>query len=155
MTSESTSTFTGRNEFIKSPNSAPGDCLRRRFKNAAYKNSRRMPADKPIQIANMVLDIRLLSLLHANSNPVRIRGQWKLGLVTDTLVIPKMYQNRTGPQPPQTPLFMRFLRFPGSDLTVSRFGQNDGWNLLFFYDFVICRYICSQNLLPFGQLLVQ
>src|SRR5436305_11492332 len=97
MMSESTPTFTGRNEFIRSASSAPGDCLRRRFKNAAYRNSRRMPADNPIQIANMVVDIRLLSLLHANSNPARILGQWKLCLVTDTLVIPKTYQNGTGP----------------------------------------------------------
>src|SRR6476659_7407736 len=101
MMSESTSTSTGRNEVIKLPSSAPGDCLRRRFKNAAYRNSRRMPADNPIQIANMVLDIRLLSLVDANSNPDRIRGQWKLGMTADTLVIPKMYQNGTGRNRPK------------------------------------------------------
>src|SRR6476659_3867939 len=99
MMSESTSTSTGRNEVIKLPSSAPGDCLRRRFKNAAYRNSRRMPADNPIQIANMALDIGLLSLVHANCNPARIRGQWKLGVAANTLVIPKMYQNGTGHNP--------------------------------------------------------
>src|SRR5436305_13142311 len=93
MMSESTPTFTGRNEFIRSASSAPGDCLRRRFKNAAYRNSRRMPADNPIQIANMALDIGLLSFVHANSNPDCFRGQWKLGLPAGTLVIPKTYQN--------------------------------------------------------------
>src|SRR5579871_4103405 len=111
MISESTSTFTGRNEFIKSPSSTSGACLRRRFKNAAYRNSRRMPADNPIQIANMALDIGLLSLVHANSNPVRIRGQWKLGLGADTLVIPKMYQNGTGRNHPKYVCLCGFCRF--------------------------------------------
>src|SRR5436305_14606756 len=108
MMSESTPTFTGRNEFIRSASSAPGDCLRRRFKNAAYRNSRRMPADSPIQIANMVLDIRLLSLLHANSNPVRIPGQWKLGIGAGTLVIPKTYQNVTGRSRAKYPYLLSF-----------------------------------------------
>src|ERR1041385_7281371 len=89
ITSERTSTFTGRNEFIKSPNSDPGNRLRRTFKNAAYRNSRRMAADNPIQIANMALDIGLLSVLHANSNPAHSRGQCKLRLHMGTLVIQK------------------------------------------------------------------
>src|SRR6478735_6394749 len=101
MTSESTSRFTGRNEFIKSRSSAPGDCLRRKFKNAAYRNSRRMPADNPIQTANLALDIGLLSLVHANCNPARFRGQWKSGMAADTLVIPTMYQNGTGRNCPE------------------------------------------------------
>src|SRR5689334_25357201 len=89
MTSESTSTFTGRNEFIKSRSSAPGDCLRRRFKNAAYRNSRRIPADKPIHIANMVLDIFPSLVLWRNSTLAGAQNQYKTRLSRGTLVIPE------------------------------------------------------------------
>src|SRR5437764_3268673 len=89
MTSESTSTFTGRNELIRSLNCAPGDCLRRRFKNAAYRNSRRIPADNAIHIANMVLDIFPSLVLWQNSILAGAQNQYKTRLPCGTLVIPE------------------------------------------------------------------
>src|SRR4029077_15254577 len=93
-TLESTATSTGRNEFIKSPSSTLGTCLRRRFRYAAYRNSRRIPADNPIHRANMVLDMAfVLGCYTQNCNLACNQRQCKLGLAVGTLVIQEMSQN--------------------------------------------------------------